>query len=175
MWGQVQVNSFKNPLPRIIPTRVGTSGIRGNVCNRVEDHPHACGDKFRLVLVISDLPGSSPRVWGQARNPDYPTHNGRIIPTRVGTSGYIVFAYRKQQDHPHACGDKLKNHVIGAKDEGSSPRVWGQAETNNYTYIIDGIIPTRVGTRQQLYLRLTNFKDHPHACGDKNGNNSNAN
>ena len=50
---------------------------------------------------------------------------------------------------------------------GSSPRVWGQANTLYKLEIIDGIIPTRVGTSIDDSYKAIHEGDHPHACGDK--------
>ena len=50
------------------------------------------------------------------------------------------------EDHPHACGDKVDRVSCDRQCEGSSPRVWGQADfVLSYTDVA-GIIPTRVGT-----------------------------
>ena len=45
---------------------MGTSN--GNVIPAFanEDHPHAYGDKFAVFINQAIIPGSSPRVWGQA-------------------------------------------------------------------------------------------------------------
>ena len=45
--------------------------------------------------------------------------------------------------------------------------MWGQAEMEQYTTSLEGIIPTRVGTRHTITEKLISRKDHPHACGDK--------
>ncbi len=49
VWGQGK--SCKNLIPaiRIIPMRVGTSGLYTVVVTTKEDHPHACGDKLVTV------------------------------------------------------------------------------------------------------------------------------
>ena len=53
---------------RIIPTRVGTSLSVRFFKDRKRDHPHACGDKFNKEIERQIAEGSSPRVWGQAKN-----------------------------------------------------------------------------------------------------------
>ena len=92
---------------------------------------------------------------------------GRIIPTRVGTSNVETYQTLPYEDHPHACGDKLWLFRCLMSMSGSSPRVWGQADfVLSYTDVA-GIIPTRVGTSPyQISYRKTP-RDHPHACGDK--------
>ena len=86
---------------------------------------------------------------------------------RVGTSNKIITAWTKQEDHPHACGDKMLTKLPVKSVPGSSPCVWGQVKfhrKNRYDY---GIIPMRVGTSDTCALCVKKFQDHPHACGDK--------
>ena len=129
VWGQ-DIKYLKIMLYKgIIPTRVGTSPNNFPVSNSKKDHPHACGDKS--VDINGNRPeiGSSPRVWGQVVfRKKQPLHR-RIIPTRVGTSTALGFAVNHTQDHPHACGDKLRKDKKNDTELGSSPRVWGQATT----------------------------------------------
>ncbi len=126
MWGQVAVRDDDVVHGGIIPTRVGTRGVKNLLYSLPKDHPHACGDK-RLFLRADTLSlGSSPRVWGQGVSRICCIRCQRIIPTRVGTSPVKTLPSRRLWDHPHACGDK---------------------ETSLITYSIDNrIIPTRVGT-----------------------------
>ena len=85
VWGQV-TRGFKaeNGL-RIIPTRVGTSPVKPRFSSAEQDHPHACGDKYRTYHSGLQSAGSSPRVWGQVRSIYLRSVRERIIPTRVGT------------------------------------------------------------------------------------------
>ncbi len=53
-------------------------------------------------------------------------------------------------DHPHACGDKIEMIRGDGDKTGSSPRVWGQDIAESKFIQRNGIIPTRVGTRQML-------------------------
>ena len=65
VWGQAAGAITSLTGNGIIPTRVGTRyrpHCRGVMA---QDHPHACGDKFRAVFHQRKLMGSSPRVWGQ--------------------------------------------------------------------------------------------------------------
>ena len=135
-----------NEMCRIIPTRVGTSDFYSSFNSSLQDHPHACGDKVVLYVVVSVKLGSSPRVWGQAQLFIFPVKPPGIIPTRVGTRMLHDQFAEYYEDHPHACGDKLSPTFIVCSEKGSSPRVWGQAVSNSNTYSICRIIPTRVGT-----------------------------
>ena len=54
--------------------------------SRLQDHPHAYGDKQILLLRLFRVLGSSPRVWGQAQGAAVFFRDEGIIPTRMGTS-----------------------------------------------------------------------------------------
>ncbi len=47
--------------------------------------------------------------------------------------------------------------------------MWGQGISAVGIVLENGIIPTRVGTREKGKNTLFVIKDHPHACGDKDG------
>ena len=51
---------------------------------------------------------------------------------------------------------------------GSSPRVWGQVLPQLCVCVGHRIIPTRMGTRHCVIIKMAVKKDHPHAYGDKN-------
>ncbi len=147
VWGQGRRKSERPIRYRIIPTRVGTRSKRIVLLLYPKDHPHACGDK------------RSMREAGTMRS--------RIIPTRVGTSLYFPCNAGGVWDHPHACGDKLHEGRQGIPAQGSSPRVWGQADLCLFLFQSFRIIPTRVGTRRENIYTAEEPRDHPHACGDK--------
>ena len=132
-----------------------------------KDHPHACGDKAAPDIIQPLTVGSSPCVWGQDASLTDTGRCARIIPMRVGTSLLSSDVVRISKDHPHACGDKVPAFAHDFKTAGSSPCVWGQAELVTIYGIRVGIIPMRVGTRQQHLYNIRYLQDHPHACGDK--------
>ncbi len=111
--------------------------------------------------------GSSPRVWGQGNEFRREPLTVGIIPTRVGTRSDISTIATFARDHPHACGDKLKNNIFRLAQLGSSPRVWGQGHSRTNIPFNMRIIPTRVGTRDWRQRTALYQRDHPHACGDK--------
>ena len=127
VWGQAVAFGVRKCFSDIIPTRVGTSAYAASISSCVEDHPHACGDKLSDTRSDRRSRGSSPRVWGQEGRPVFNCVGKRIIPTRVGTRKTTHADTRTDEDHPHACGDKTTMFTSMEQDEGSSPRVWGQA------------------------------------------------
>ena len=167
MWGQAPSGNKHLVFFRIIPTRVGTRAITAEYNPINKDHPHACGDKEPVRHGCWEIVGSSPRVWGQVSVEGVANNVNRIIPTRVGTRIVSLCLNSVAKDHPHACGDKgcQESAVFVAK--GSSPRVWGQAQSDNSDNFSLRIIPTRVGTRMQKRGYTVVGEDHPHACGDK--------
>ncbi len=147
VWGQAFLSLSRILCPRIIPTRVGTRRSNPKFDSQSEDHPHACGDKKGVLLGYLQVPGSSPRVWGQDTRADYMFTNNGIIPTRVGTRLTNANVDSMRKDHPHACGDKASVSGVKYRLAGSSPRVWGQVWSDVNHSLRFRIIPTRVGTR----------------------------
>ena len=86
VWGQEAICSAYRHGGIIIPTRVGTRGQIVKNASTNWDHPHACGDKRVLNVLMTIAQGSSPRVWGQVLTYTSVYVYCRIIPTRVGTS-----------------------------------------------------------------------------------------
>ena len=71
------------------------------------------------------------------------------------------------EDHPHAYGDKTLDSTVICMMPGSSPRVWGQEFCRGVKVADKGIIPTRMGTRFNDFIKSFAYWDHPHAYGDK--------
>ena len=132
-----------------------------------QDHPHAYGDKILFLQQRKSPIGSSPRVWGQVHICRYLCKSLGIIPTRMGTSFVNFIIKLRQQDHPHAYGDKELNLKWDFGLIGSSPRVWGQVITWTCSNNFQRIIPTRMGTSRNRLKHDKQTWDHPHAYGDK--------
>ena len=106
VWGQEPLEVQLTNGYRIIPTRMGTRKNCAVRKHRYKDHPHAYGDKKSIPNTMWKKAGSSPRVWGQAISLSKSSTILGIIPTRMGTSEKLHFAYVLCGDHPHAYGDK---------------------------------------------------------------------
>ena len=91
---------------------------------------------------------------------------------RVGTSFRCNGFQIVNQDHPHACGDKMFIRNMTEISPGSSPCVWGQDKSEVSKLNEARIIPMRVGTSCWWEVLANVGKDHPHACGDKTPLNS---
>ena len=188
VWGQAVRQAQSCHMNRIIPTRMGTSSfMERTVCSQRGSSPRVWGQVFTNLedgSVAGIIPtrmgtrhqwqyerrnkaGSSPRVWGQVFTDCCNAVYKGIIPTRMGTSPRQIQTSEFGADHPHAYGDKIAYILHACKVMGSSPRVWGQADTVSDVSQTVGIIPTRMGTRLSERLRCEGFGDHPHAYGDK--------
>ena len=106
-------------------------------------------------------------MWGQVLQPAEYSGSDGIIPTRVGTSFPPALWAVLYWDHPHACGDKVTTPPPLVSVKGSSPRVWGQDNSNSDSVSVRRIIPTRMGTSKLSFCEPRLSKDHPHAYGDK--------
>ena len=138
MWGQAFLKKDYNLVGGIIPT-----------------------DKFGTTCIYTAGIGSSPRVWGQGFFLTVLLFEQGIIPTRVGTSVCLHRGSVYTQDHPHACGDKSKRVSLILVRSGSSPRVWGQVQTNGGYVQLWRIIPTRVGTRLKKSRKIAVLQNQP--------------
>ena len=73
----------------------------------------------------------------------------------MGTSSTDEKRSLTGEDHPHAYGDKYSRKTGRREVRGSSPRVWGQALAVYDSTLMDGIIPTRMGTRSVIWVMIT--------------------
>ena len=89
VWGQGTTARATAKATRIIPTRMGTRQAERPIRADNRDHPHAYGDKKRLIGRDYRIAGSSPRVWGQDYIVNNLTPNMRIIRTRMGTRSSV--------------------------------------------------------------------------------------
>ena len=69
----------------------------------------------------------------------------------MGTRQAMFPKKSTKKDHPHAYGDKFHNLKFDGSFLGSSPRVWGQAYAWCRLGSENGIIPTRMGTRENSH------------------------
>ena len=65
VWGKDTTSTGDLDVTESIPTRVGKRAFRREERTLLRDHPHACGEKLKRVLLDKKHIGSSPRVWGK--------------------------------------------------------------------------------------------------------------
>ena len=112
---------------RFIPTCVGNG--EGGSCRLPSQsvHPHVCGERFENLIMVSQVDGSSPRVWGTDAHIMKCDLMFRFIPTCVGNGDGGQRPPCMFSVHPHVCGERKACTSQSRKRIGSSPRVWGTA------------------------------------------------
>ena len=128
--------------------------------------------------------GTSPRLWGDCSEQEFPANIVRYIPTPVGRFSVWLIIIAHAAVHPHACGEighfdstfaippvlPTPVHPVGRLEAspttGTSPRLWGDwkpclLHPAHYRYI-----PTPVGRFRQRPMFLSSKSVHPHACGE---------
>ena len=84
LWGDF-INGRKGvPQYRYIPTLVGRLTTTSVSYFRVTVHPHACGEINNHICQLFQGDGTSPRLWGDCRQPHQYNIHLRYIPTLVG-------------------------------------------------------------------------------------------
>ena len=69
--------------------------------------------------------------------------------------------------HPHACGERPTPKHCLRLDAGSSPRLWGTANTVRLPLPMCRFIPTPVGNGMIGAAFRKPASVHPHACGER--------
>ena len=131
------------------------------------DHPRVCGEKPALILRITVLQGSPPRVRGKGRNHRDSRVAMRITPACAGKSDRSAAQQRAGRDHPRVCGEKALLGVVNVFTEGSPPRVRGKAASACLTSFQTGITPACAGKSTSDRAAASSLWDHPRVCGEK--------
>ena len=126
VWGEPDSEGSQLPFFRTIPTRVGRTLCFYLSYSCPSDHPHACGENWRLSPLSGTQCGPSPRVWGEQNKGASSNGFARTIPTRVGRTILPIIGTWGIADHPHACGENVCGVEQRPSVNGPSPRVWGE-------------------------------------------------
>ena len=110
-------------------------------------HPHVCGERFSSRCIRCRCCGSSPRLWGTDRVVITDATTQRFIPTSVGNGASHWAGFRRCTVHPHVCGERILLPPRQRRGYGSSPRLWGTADS-----VLDWFKRSAV---------------HPHVCGER--------
>ena len=96
----------RNQELRFIPTCVGNGSRSMFTRVRVTVHPHVCGERFENLIMVSQVNGSSPRVWGTVACPGRHLLSSWFIPTCVGNGRFTTWIAPWLAVHPHVCGER---------------------------------------------------------------------
>ncbi len=125
-WGQLIEDKGGAGSGRFTPTGVGTTLFDSvALCVRAV-HPHGRGDNQTTLELLTVIPGSPPRAWGQRRRRGVRGRGRRFTPTGVGTTWPTRRVSTATAVHPHGRGDNVIVPAVLLVDLGSPPRAWGQ-------------------------------------------------
>ena len=150
----------------IIPAHAGNTTTGASRSTARRDHPRACGEHMRWLLLKVPGQGSSPRMRGTpySRFPDTPIIG--IIPAHAGNTGLSILHGILDRDHPRACGEHPFIPVLSSLSGGSSPRMRGTHVGHCAEVQCPGIIPAHAGNTIALWVIGHECRDHPRACGE---------
>ena len=166
MWGRRVAAHKVNAWRGTIPTHVGKTSMTHRTKEPTWDDPHACGEDSSVRLIVLQIAGRSPRMWGRLSLTALQFVDAGTIPTHVGKTWRASSTRASRRDDPHACGEDpgLKRAVFEHK--GRSPRMWGRHWTCRIQGHHRGTIPTHVGKTVRSWRQQDRLKDDPHACGE---------
>ena len=90
-----------------------------------------------------------------------------IIPACAGRRPRPLSCVARLGDHPRVCGEKFRREAEGEGEDGSSPRVRGEAVHSVGDDREEGIIPACAGRRHIREAFRSGAEDHPRVCGEK--------
>ena len=157
----------------IIPALAGNTRCRGTRLFQPRDHPRACGEHIATVAVVGTAWGSSPRLRGTPGAVRPACIRRGIIPALAGNTVDGVLRLGTAGDHPRACGEHCDRQRVAARDAGSSPRLRGTRASHEHQRFRRGIIPALAGNTRCGRRSRTPSWDHPRACGEHSGDNTN--
>ena len=134
----------------ITPARAGKSTELRQRYGWCRDHPRVCGEKWKLVMVLSPQIGSPPRMRGKVRGGIDGIRLERITPACAGKSPAHPAACPVHQDHPRACGEKCPPGKFFFMTVGSPPRMRGKVAGNLEQGRVVGITPACAGKSQPV-------------------------
>ena len=111
---------------RNIPTGVGRRASRATFDWAGAEHPHGRGEKATAAVLTVAGCGTSPRAWGEGRGRRRVCPRRRNIPTGVGRRATKPSTSRGTAEHPHGRGEKPPRNRGGEREDGTSPRAWGE-------------------------------------------------
>ena len=147
MRGKAARRGVCHPSRGITPAYAGKSPLWGTGAKPLWDHPRVCGEKCLLLLALTSLMGSPPRMRGKEPTGQLVGQMIRITP---------------------ACAGKRDDFGADVSlASGSPPRVRGKALMMPLPDALGGITPACAGKRATLWGHYIKAEDHPRVCGEK--------
>ena len=165
--GTVFITPPPRVLPRFIPAPAGNRVYAKHATDLRAVHPRACGEQVALVVAVTCIAGSSPRLRGTVQGHHPPVIRLRFIPAPAGNSSRHDPRATTHTVHPRACGEQGLGIVDFFRLLGSSPRLRGTVARYFDLDHVGRFIPAPAGN--SLYRRDPKAYRavHPRACGEQ--------
>ena len=143
--GSQDASPYVSRVDGIIPAGAGLTSSKALRVRNFRDHPRRCGAHAGLLIVVSQMIGSSPQVRGSPLSHTYPCTRPGIIPAGAGLTLIEISYHISCRDHPRRCGahDSKNSHWFCLV--GSSPQVRGSRLQKEFVDNANGIIPAGAG------------------------------
>ena len=138
-----------------------------SVLAAVPVHPHAHGERKRLLPCAPRRTGSSPRTWGTRLLHCRRYLFLRFIPTHMGNAPTQATPCALATVHPHAHGERVDANMPQTNEAGSSPRTWGTPASCRLDTSLSRFIPTHMGNADSGEMYAAVDSVHPHAHGER--------
>ena len=128
MRGKAPMATGSETAYRITPAYAGKSRQEKFSKLPYGDHPRVCGEKSTSAAIVSQRPGSPPRMRGKEAHElaQYATEG--ITPAYAGKSAAARICSPPAADHPRVCGEKWGGVLKAAARKGSPPRMRGKVQ-----------------------------------------------
>ena len=151
---------------RFIPACAGNTyghSIRHEPCTV---HPRVCGEHQWPATTSSRSSGSSPRVRGTPRWPNFRRPPNRFIPACAGNTSAVCLPAISSAVHPRVCGEHNSRPFPIRKVSGSSPRVRGTRRRRRRRRRRSRFIPACAGNTAAASPCPRRRSVHPRVCGE---------
>ena len=150
----------------ITPAHAGKTPAFTLAAAGVRDHPRACGENKPIMMRVTSLAGSPPRMRGKRDLAESESDKGGITPAHAGKTRTTPLLVRKAGDHPRACGENSRLPRVSFVVLGSPPRMRGKRRRTGVSRAWPGITPAHAGKTSCGTERHLCSGDHPRACGE---------
>ena len=166
MRGKLKARLLEEENRGITPAHAGKTSDICISMSAAEDHPRACGENSQACEKRGVQTGSPPRMRGKPITKiDLGVRFG-ITPAHAGKTGGCVCEFRRDRDHPRACGENKRCDYFRQRDVGSPPRMRGKPPAGLRHPLRLGITPAHAGKTTRLRQSRQKTGDHPRACGE---------
>ena len=167
MRGKVPPHCCFCPAHGITPAYAGKSLWLFCCVSLPSDHPRVCGEKPALILRITWLQGSPPRMRGKVCVKLHRQLVRGITPAYAGKRCRNPIIAQARGDHPRVCGEKTWSVGVSDYLKGSPPRMRGKEAGSVLCDFCRRITPAYAGKRVSIRQAVVNSRDHPRVCGEK--------